>query len=318
MSAYSKKLEYNDKDFQIKQANKLYADTSLILFKEFLDISQSKYKSEAKHIMLKNAVESADDINKWVSEKTQKMIPQLLKAEDLNDVKSVLVNAVYFYGSWANPFNEEASISDTFYLESKEKSSCSYMTKRWKRGDADFDIKYFGDSILQVLEIPYSKNLGSMIIILPLRDSLGKFADLNSVLKKLSFEEFSKLLESPKVSDIPLEIKIPKWEQRTAFNLSGQLEKMGMKSSFQEGVADFKRISNSDPKLHLGPVLHQAAIEVSEKGTKASASTAVTTKGETASAPQDPIYFSANHPFIYLIRENKTGTILFMGQYLKP
>lgn len=156
-----------------------------------------------------------------------------------------------------------------------------------------------------------------MIIILPRRDSLGKFADLNSVLKKLSFEQFTKLLGSPKVTDVPLEIKIPKWKQKTAFNLSEQLEKMGMKSSFQEGVADFKRISDSDPKLHLGPILHQSAIEVSEKGTKASASTAVTTKGETASAPQDPIYFSANHPFIYLIRENKSGTILFMGQFLK-
>jgi serpin B len=317
MSAYSKKLEYNEKEFQINQANKLYADTSLILFKEFLDINQTKYKSEAEQIMLKNADESANGINKWVSEKTQKMIPQLLKAEDLKDVKSVLVNAVYFYGSWANPFNEEASLIDTFYLENKEKSSCSYMTERWNSGDADFDIKYYQDSLFQVLEIPYSKNLGSMIIILPCSDSLGKFADLNSVLKKLSFEQFTKLLESPKVSEVPLEIKIPKWKQRTAFNLSEQLEKMGMKSSFQEGVADFKRISDSDPKLHLGPILHQSAIEVSEKGTKASASTAVTTKGETASAPQDPIYFSANHPFIYLIRENKSGTILFMGQFLK-
>jgi serpin B len=209
-------------------------------------------------------------------------------------------------------------LTDTFYLENKEKSTCGYITERWVQGDSDFDIKYYEDSLFQVLEIPYSMNLGSMIIILPLKDSKGNFSKLNSVLKNISFEEFTKLLESPKSASAPLEIKLPKWKQKTSINMNGHLMKMGMKSSFEEGVADFKRISESDPKLHLGPIIHQSVIEVSEKGTKASASTAVTTKVETASAPQDPIYFSANHPFIYLIRENKTGTILFMGQYLKP
>jgi serpin B len=112
-----------------------------------------------------------------------------------------------------------------------------------------------------------------------------------------------------------IHVSIPKWSHRSAPVLSDVLKSMGMKKSFEEG-ADFKKIASNDNKP-ITNIIHQAIIEVSEKGTKAAAATAIT-KGETSAAPEEPVYFTANHPFVYLIRDNTTGAILFIGQYLKP
>jgi len=314
MSSFHQKQMKNEKEFSIHLANRIYADTSINFYNEFAEINKSNYKSEIEPINFKNKKESAKNINKWVSEKTQKMIPELLKEDNLEGVNMLLANAVYFYGAWANPFEESNTETDTFFVARDQNSKTFFMSSILESKNTEFNVSFFEDSVFQVLQLPYHKNLGSMIIMLPKVDNKGNLPDLTELFTKLSYEDFEKLIFTNS-TPANIHVSIPKWSHRSAPVLSDVLKGMGMKKSFEEG-ADFKKIASNDNKP-ITNIIHQAIIEVSEKGTKAAAATAIT-KGETSAAPEEPVYFTANHPFVYLIRDNTTGAILFIGQYLKP
>ncbi len=304
------------KEFTINLANRLFTNKDVELYSQFAGLNKNAYGAAVQNIDFSKTEEAAKIINSWVSEKTQKMIPDLLKPSSLDGAQLVLVNAVYFYGGWAMPFEKSQTVKASFKESSEKSTEVDFMNKTWDKNDSDFRFTYFQNEKFQVLELPYHENKGSMVILLPQTDSSGNFKSLNTLLKELSSEELQKMLDSLSSFGGILDLKLPKWKQTSKSDLVSFFKDLGMTVPFSN--ADFSRIS---PTVHLqiSAIIHEAVIEVSEKGTKAAASTAVETKATSAPMdPEDKVVFHANHPFIYLIRDNSTGSILFIGQMCKP
>ena len=303
------------KEFTINIANRLYISDGIKLFKQFSEINAQKYGAAVQATDFSKLEEAANTINNWVSEQTNKMIPKLLKPDLLKDAKLVLVNAVYFYGGWANKFKEESTQKDTFW-SAKTPTVTEFMNQYWNAEDSEtkHPFAYTENNRFQVLSLPYAEGKGSMVVFLPKADSSA--VKLQEAISTMDFVELNSSLQSLNAINSILELKIPKWKQRSQFDLVSTFKSMGMELPFSD-AADFSRIT-ADLQLKIGAIIHEAVVEVSEKGTEAAAATAVITK-ETIAAPDERepkvIRFIADRPFFYLIRDTATGSILFMGTY---
>jgi len=303
------------KEFTINIANRIYTDKGFELFRQFSDLNSNAYKASVQSIDFGKSEEAVKTINNWVSEKTEKMIPSLLKPSSLEGAKLVLVNAVYFYGGWSIPFEEKNTKKDSFWVAPNKAVETSFMQNNWRVNEEKFPFKYNENEQFQALELPYSENKGSMVILLPRADSTGVYKALPELVAGLNVVNLESLL-SGLTSRPMVDMMIPKWKQKSSANLVGVFQGLGMKMPFI-GQADFSRMSASN--LSIGAIIHEAVVDVSEKGTKAAASTAVVSKATSAMIePEDIVRFYANRPFIYIIRDQKTGSILFMGQMMQP
>jgi serpin B len=305
------------KEFTFSIANRIYTQLDVELYDQFVEINKNNYGASAQCLDFSKPEDAAKTINNWVSDKTKKMIPELLQPSVLEGAKTVLVNAVYFYGGWALPFEENITAKESFYLKNDSVLETDFMKKYWSKDEMEYSYSYTQNSKFQVLELPYHEENGSMVIFLPVKDSSGAFANLPELLSDLSFEEIDSLLNNLKPISSRLDLKIPKWKQKTNVDLALLMNNMGMIAAFSPS-AEFPRISPS-VSMFLSAVIHEAVVEVSEKGTKAAASTAIIAKETSAYInPDENVIFHANHPFFYLIKDNNSGSILFIGQMLKP
>lgn len=303
------------KEFTLNIANRLYTQEGIKLYKQFSDINAQKYGASVQSLDFGKTEEAAKAINIWVSEQTQKMIPELLKPSVLEGAKLVLVNAVYFYGGWANKFEEESTQKDTFWTKPESPTVTDFMNNYWNAEDSEskYPFAYTENKNFQVLSLPYHEGKGNMVIFLPKQDSQAM--RLQEAILSLNMEDLQNSLQSlSPVSEI-LDLKLPKWKQRSQFELVDVFKSLGLNAPFND-KADFSRIT-PEVALEIGAIIHEAVVEVSEKGTKAAASTAVITKATSTREPNEPqiITFHANRPFFYMIRDNATGSILFMGRY---
>ncbi len=302
--------------FKINIANRLYLNKDKKLFSDFAQTNKESYAAGLELVDFEQTEASAQSINNWVSEQTQKMIPNLLKASDLTGAELVLVNAIYFYGTWANLFKEANTQKDSFWLDTDRAELRDFMQMEKRIGDTDYQypFAYTEDADWQVLELPYNKGEGSMLIFLPQKDSSNSGYDLAEKIEALDYDNMMSLIGklSPTQKHI-LKIKIPKWEQRSKSDMVQIMVALGLSAPFSP-QADFSRIS-PDFNPEISAIIHEAVINVSEKGTKAAASTAVITK-ETAVRidPESIVEFYADRPFFYLIREKESGIILFIGK----
>jgi serpin B len=173
-------------------------------------------------------------------------------------------------------------------------------------------FNYYENNDLQLLEIPYKGNKISMVIILP---KVGKFKTVENIMDEKKLQEWLKNAMETKV-----EAYIPRFKFTQRFDLSKNLSDMGMKDALDEYKADFSGINGKRNDLYISKVIHKAFVEVNEGGTEAAASTVV--GGWTIVSLHEesvmPIIFNADHPFIFLIRDKETGSILFMGRVMDP
>ncbi len=303
--------------YKINIANRIYLNQGRSLFEEFAKVNQASYGVGVEALNFQESTKAAQQINDWVSLKTEKMIPKLLNAELLKQAEMVLVNAIFFYGGWANPFKEEMTKSDTFFLEAQNTKMTDMMYRYWKHDDDELEegFNYYEDATFQVLALPYHQNKGSMIIFLPQKNDSITY-DLDSLMADMSYDNLVKRINALEYVSADVELKLPKWTQRRQVLLKSYCQSMGMQAPFSD-AADFSRMTD-EMNLKISEIVHEAVVEVTEKGTKAAASTAVVTK-ETAARPAErTIRFIANRPFFYLIKDNETNTFLFMGQLLDP
>ncbi|MGA9382643.1 MAG: serpin family protein, partial [Phormidium sp.] len=242
----------------------------------------------------------------WVSQRTENQINDLLGCPLGKNTKLVLTNAIYFKGNWQDKFDSKDTKEEPFTLASgkQEKVPLMYQSNHFSYGEAEN---------LQVLEMPYKGNL-SMVILLPAKpDGLP---DLERNLTTANLENWLSL--SPE----KVEVWLPKLKFDQRFNLKGTLSQMGMADAFDEvGKADFSGIANQ-PNLYIKDVVHKAFVEVDESGTKAAAATAVIMcKGDCPATPATasiPKLFRADRPFLFLIKDQQSGSILFMGRFVNP
>jgi len=297
------------KNMQLDIANALWGQKAYPFLDSFKDTIKKYYDAQLEEVdFSKHYKKLHRKINAWVESKTHHRIKDLIKPGVIKALtRLVLVNAIYFKGNWANQFEEKNTENAAFWLTDASSVDVPMMTQKNHFG-------YMENDNLQMLELPYTGKLQdtkgffgneelSMIILLPrTRDGLARLENLLSVA---NFDRWLGDLWRQKV-----EVFLPKFQINTGFELSKTLAAMGMPDAFNK-KSDFSGIDGTKD-LYISSVIHQAFVDVNEEGTEAAAATAVimATRGMP---PPTPI-FRADHPFIFLIRHNSSGSILFMGR----
>jgi serpin B len=302
-----RRLKYED-ECKLQLVNGLWAQKDYVFHKSYLDLVHSSYDPELKNVDFSIATERENarlDINQWVEKRTEDKIKKLLKPDDLcSETKLVLVNAIYFYGTWSQPFMKHLSDEKSFYLSGKEKVTFPFMN-----GKSGY--KYYEDESIKALDLPYNRNQASLIIFLP-----RGIDDINKLEEKLDYQYFDAVTSAMMFQEVS--VSIPKFKLEAKVNLEEKLSDMGMTDAFTPFVSDFSAMSPA-ADLYISKVIHQAFINLDEAGTEAAAATAVIMTKETSAKPIEVAKeFRADHPFIFVIRDNTTGSILFMGKLMKP
>ncbi|XP_077987256.1 leukocyte elastase inhibitor-like isoform X2 [Glandiceps talaboti] len=293
-----------DRPYTIKSANRLFGQESYTFLQEFLDATAKHYSAQLKPVdFAKKTEEARLLINTWVEEQTEGKIKDLIASGSLDPLTTlVLVNAIYFKGNWASKFKtEETKIAD-FFITKEDKVEVSMMHQKGK-----FNFGFDRDSSCQILELPYIGGHLSMVLILPTAvDGLQK---VETKLNADVLNTWPKMMSNTTVI-----VSIPKFKLEQAFIMNKELAAMGMSDLFNAGKADLSGI-NGNNELYVSKVIHKAFVEVNEEGTEAAAATAVVMRKRSLDMPAQ---FIANHPFIFVIRDNRTNAILFMGRYSHP
>ncbi|PKP36005.1 MAG: serpin family protein [Bacteroidetes bacterium HGW-Bacteroidetes-15] len=300
-SLQNQMVNKGNKGVEISIANQLWAD-KLYKFKcSYLRNVKKAYKAPVKRMPFRTEADKCRvEINKWVEDKTKNRIVDLLPEGSISDMTTlVLTNAIYFKGQWDNKFEEEDTFDEAFLTATGQTVSSRMMNTQDK-----YNI-YQGNSI-QMLELPYAGKDFSMLVVLPNEDTPLKEIEKNITLEKLN-HYISLLVESD------VRVSFPKFKFDSEFALKPTLSKMGMPIPFSN-AADLSRMSGNKD-LKIDEVFHKAFVEVSEEGTEAAAATAVVIVRKSVTIP---VEFKANRPFMFIIRENSTGSILFMGRVNNP
>ena len=266
-------------------------------------------------------------INNWVEERTEQKIKDLLHPLDVDaSTRLVLVNAIYFKGSWTTPFLREATREGQFHLADGGTKPVSLMSHTFQANEVQYADITNGKVPCQVLSLGYFDKSGqpggrppaagpgvSMLVVLPRATK-----DLGALEQALTAEQLAGWVNQ--LSAVRLSVFLPKFKIKQRFSLEDNLKALGVVNAFllPDGPkgADFSGM-NGAHDLYISKVIHQAYVGVDEAGTEAAAATAVAMRfGGGAPAPS-PV-FRADHPFLFFVRENSTGSILFMGRLANP
>ena len=244
-----------------------------------------------------------DKINGWVSTKTEGKIEKILEALSPNSV-CVLLNAIYFKGTWESRFDEAATREAPFKLSATEEIKVPLM---YQKGS----FRLIEKDTFNAIAMPYKGKSLTMVVVLP-----QQVDGLAGLEKELSVEKLDAwLAELDSVSEQDVMLYLPKFKLETGYDLVPACTALGMKDAFAPAAADFTGMGWPKGKLWISQIKHKAFVEVNEEGTEAAAATAV--EMATKSISMDPV-FKADHPFIFMIRDNSTGSLLFMGRIANP
>ncbi|TVU46163.1 hypothetical protein EJB05_05682, partial [Eragrostis curvula] len=291
-------------------ANGVFVDSSLKLKPAFEDVAAGKYKAETRSVdFQEKSEEAAGQVNSWVNRVTSGLIKDLLPPGSVDETTGlVLGNALYFKGSWAEKFDASKTKDGKFHLLDGNSVRVPFMSST-----EDQYIAFYKD--LKVLRLPYQqggdKRQFSMYILLPeAQDGLWSLAE------KLSSEpEF--LENHIPMGDVPVrKFKVPKFKISFGFEASNLLKGLGLQLPFS-AEADLSEMVDSPiaENLRLSSIFHKSFVEVNEEGTEAAAASAGKVMWLSYTAPVD---FVADHPFLFLIREDTTGAVLFVGHVANP
>jgi serpin B len=292
---------------ELEIANSLWPQQGYPFRKEFLSLLKKDYGATVTPQDYMHASEGARNaINQWVDDKTRHKISEIIGPGVLDaHTRLVLVNAIYFNGKWATPFPVEATHTDNFQVKPGKTITASFMSK-------SDHFSYGENDQLQLLSLPYAGGKLELTILLP-RDQDG-ISDLETNLSPANLAEWIGSLRPQLVN-----VMLPKFKMSAALELNETLEAMGMKDSFSPAKADFSGMDNNPHWLYISAVLHKAYIDVNEKGTEAAAATAVVWAENMAMPVMEKSReFRADHPFLFLLRETSTGSILFIGRASEP
>jgi len=244
-----------------------------------------------------------DEINNWVKQKTEGRIEKILDVLKPNSV-CVLLNAIYFKGTWESQFDKSRTHQAPFKVSSDKQVTATLMYQKSA-------FKVLSEEGFQAVSIPYQGKRLSMIVRLP-READG-LSQLESQLTHQSLNAWlAKLQEQPAQK---LRLYLPKYKLETDYDLIPPCTNLGMKDAFNANAADFSGIGGPKGELWIAQAVHKAFVEVNEEGTEAAGATAVEviTKGGRP-GPE----FAANHPFLFIIQDQNTNNILFMGRVVNP
>jgi len=290
-----------DEGFRLHIANSIWGQQGFKFLDSYLDLLAENYGAGLRVIdFIKNTELARQTINDWVSEQTEQKIKDLIPQGAINEAtRLVLANAIYFNAAWAYPFYEESTFNGDFFLVDGGKVTVPMMHQTESFGYAE-------GADYQAVELPYDGDELSMVILLPRQGLFNQFeAALNSQVVESIIEEI-------RYREVAL--SMPKFSYESSFGLKQALTALGMGDAFAPGAADFSGMDGAKD-LFIQDVVHKAYISVDEAGTEAAAATGVIV-GLTAMP--DTVQVDIDSPFIFLIRDIETGTVLFVGRVMNP
>lgn len=290
----------DDEGFRLNIVNAIWGQENYHFMDDFLDVLAENYGAGLRIVDFINSTEqSRKIINEWVSQQTEERIEELIPQGAIDALtRLVLTNAIYFNAAWMYPFDEKNTVDGDFNLLSGDTVTVPMMNQSEL-------LNHMKGENYQVVELPYDGNELSMLLIMP---------------DEGSFYSFEQSLDNELINDIISELgnkqavlSMPKFEFRSELDLAQILPAMGMPTAFS-GMADFSGMTGNQD-LFIIDVIHEAFVSVDEAGTEATAATAVIMK---LTAAQEMVTISLDNPFIFLIRDIKTGSVLFVGRVLNP
>jgi serpin B len=293
------------KDFQLRVANRLWAQQGYKFLPDFLRITREQYGAELGQVDFQRQTEaSRQSINRWVEQQTAGKIKDLLSPGAVDPrTRLVVTNAIYFKGDWQSPFKKERTEDGDFKLSAEQTARVPMMQQTNR-------FRFAQRAGFKVLQMPYRGGRLSMLIVLP--DEVDGLAKLESELSASTWKEWTTELATKQVA-----IRLPRFQQTADFSLKDALSNLGMSLAFDPGAADFSRMDGKHD-LSISAVLHKAFVDVSEEGTEAAAASGITFS-VTSAAPQTmPEQFFADHPFLFAIVDNRTESVTFLGRLLDP
>jgi serpin B len=307
----------DDGSVQLFIANSLWAQKGNNFLSSYLELTDKYFDSELKSVdFINNTHNAVSSINKWVRNKTNNKIKEALKPETLSALTELLLcNAIYFKGQWLSQFDENETKESSFYLGPWKRINVPMMNQT-----NEFRYKDFKD--FSAVQLPYvtgkksyrSGNNLSMIIFLP--ESKKGLPKLENLLDQQNITQWIDELMNESVSLV--KVRLPKFTTESGFELSKMLTDMGMPSAFNKD-ADLSGIFDKKD-IFTNRIIHKTFLEINEEGTEAAAVTIVEefTLGGGPSFPPKIIKFYADHPFIFLIIDNQSRNILFIGRIADP
>lgn len=295
------KTQTGGKAFDLSIANSLWAQQGYAIAPDFIKTVQTDFGAGFFEVDFRTQTEAArQKINDWVAQATSQKIKDLIPPRALQPLtRMVLANAIYFKGSWESPFQENATRPGPFHLANGQDKQVPLMEQQETCG-------YSETPDFQVLSLLYQGERLSMVLLLPrTRDGLP------ALEKRLTPEMIEASITALKGQLV--RVILPRFKLTSDYELAPVLAAMGMKDAFTD--ADFSGITTGE-KLVLSGVFHKAYVDVNERGTEAAAATGVVAVGMAMVAR--PTVFQADHPFLFLIRDNQSGACLFMGRMTTP
>jgi len=287
--------------FQLGIANAIWGQEGYKFLPAFLDTLAQNYGAGLRTLDFVNETEAArQTINNWVSDQTKEKIQDLIPEGVLDAaVRLVLTNAIYFNGKWVLPFEKKDTHDEPFTLLDGSTVDVPMMSQTEM-------FKYAEGDGYQAVELPYRDSNMAMLFVLP---EAGRFEEIEAAFSAESVTAITEGL-TPQL----VKLFVPKFTFESEIDLSETLIQMGMPAAF--GNADFSGMTGGRD-LFISDVLHKAFVAVDEEGTEAAAATAVIME-ESAVMVEDGILMKLDRPFLFLIRDNSSGTILFVGRVLNP
>lgn len=292
-------LENVDKKVTLNIGNSIWIREGELINKEFITDNERNFNAKISSIDFSDP-SSADTINKWIKDETAGKIEKMITPPINPNVVMYLINAIYFKGAWTHAFNPKYTSNQSFntYDGSIEKVKMMFRkgTYGYTKGD---DYK--------AIRLPYGKDKTSMHIILPNED-----IDINEFIKAMTAEKWNDIRNTLEETD-DVELRFPRFKIEYGIkNLNDSLKSLGMEIAFSDN-ADFSGIKR-EKQLFISNVIHKAVVEVNEEGSEAAGATVVEIR--ESSMPLEPITFIADRPFMFMITDDVTGSILFMGKVL--
>ncbi|XP_077578737.1 neuroserpin isoform X1 [Stigmatopora nigra] len=298
----------DESQYTVRLANSLFLQEGITFNPEFLHLMKKYFGAKVENVDFSESETVAEQINSWVENHTESKIHDLLSADDFSSVTRLsMVNAIYFRGFWKNQFRPENTRTFSFTRDDGSEVQTLMMYQQ-----GDFYYGEFSDGsqeaggVYQVLEIPYEGDDMSMMIILPRQEV--PLATLEPIIKAPLLEEWANNVKRQKV-----EVYMPRFKVEQKMDLKDTLQELGIKSIFSKD-ADLSAMTDGK-ELYIGTAVQKAYLEVTEEGAEGAVGSGMIAQTRTLVLyPQ----VMADHPFCFIIRNRRTGTILFMGRVLTP
>jgi serpin B len=292
------------KNVELNIANGLWAQKEHPFLAPFLETATKDYAARLEQVDFRVAAEAArNEINGWVSDRTKGRILNLIGPGVLNaQTRLVLVNAIYFKGTWVFQFNKQRTADAPFFASPGQKTQVKMM-------NTSAHFNYAEADKIQFLELPYRGGDISMVVLLP-KENDG----LKSLEDSLTQQQLDGWIAQAHSREV--NVFLPKFKLTQEFGLAKTLRALGMSDAFSS-AADLSGMDGMRD-LYISAVIHKAFVEVNEEGTEAAAATGVTVGALAVRRPEPPAIFRADHPFLFLLRDTHSGSILFMGRVMDP